>query len=457
MLARTLTREGIWEAIKARRCYATSGQRIALSVQADGHPMGSEFSVSGAPRIRVAAEGTADIEEIRVVRGLETVYTFPEEMLRDRRRIRVKWSGALIRGRARIARWDGKLRVEGAHIRAVEAFAFDSAAEYIASWDASHVAWKSVTSGDEDGLVLELDREPGARLHFDSEQTTFSVPLDQIGEDVHCVEVGGEELRVEIEFLPLGLAAKRAEFEWSDGDALPGCQPYYVRLTQVDGARGLEQPFLHSLRRVNQCERCKHVTHEAVHQAGGIGTVLRGLITASAYGEQVQRTLLIGPLGSADSDPLGADGVVLYDARSGIQTADLTALFSPIESQYGTRLVYGRRPMRFEDRSANVEVMLIDTERAPNGLDDFKYYLAHEFGIDSRRYEHEWEYEHYLRLSEPGYAVIDALCADESGACHILAHEFMGLGVAYKAILAGNPRYKTLFYAHEVATVRPLI
>ena len=71
MLARTLTREGIWEAIKARRCYATSGQRIALSVQADGHPMGSEFSVSGAPRIRVAAEGTADIEEIRVVRGLE--------------------------------------------------------------------------------------------------------------------------------------------------------------------------------------------------------------------------------------------------------------------------------------------------------------------------------------------------------------------------------------------------
>ena len=55
VLARTLTREGIWEAIKARRCYATSGQRIALSVQADGHPMGSEFSVSGAPRIRAVS------------------------------------------------------------------------------------------------------------------------------------------------------------------------------------------------------------------------------------------------------------------------------------------------------------------------------------------------------------------------------------------------------------------
>ena len=39
------------------------------------------------------------------------------------------------------------------------------------------------------------------------------------------------------------LAAKRAEFEWSDGNALPGCQPYYVRLTQVDGARAWSSPF----------------------------------------------------------------------------------------------------------------------------------------------------------------------------------------------------------------------
>ena len=200
-----------------------------------------------------------------------------------------------------------------------------------------------------------------------------------------------------------------------------------------------------------------HVTHEAVHQAGGIGTVLRGLITASAYREQVQRTVLIGPLDTVPSEPLGSDGTVLYDVQAGIQTADLAALLSPIEAEYRTRLVYGRRQLNYDGRSATVEVVLVDTERPPNGLDDFKYYLANQFGIDSRRYEHEWEYEHYLRLSEPGYAVINALCGGDGVPCHILAHEFMGLGVAYKAIMAGDPRYKTLFYAHEVATVRPLI
>tara|TARA_Y100001933_G_scaffold43099_1_gene40398 strand:- start:1568 stop:3289 length:1722 start_codon:yes stop_codon:yes gene_type:complete len=200
-----------------------------------------------------------------------------------------------------------------------------------------------------------------------------------------------------------------------------------------------------------------HVTHEAVHQAGGIGTVLRGLITASAYQEQVQRTVLIGPLGTVPSEPLGSDGTVLYDAHAGIQTVDLAALLSPIEAKYDTRLVYGHRQLNHEGRSVTVEVVLVDTERPPNGLDDFKYHLANEFGIDSRRYEHEWEYEHYLRLSEPGYAVINSLCAGDGDPCHILAHEFMGLGVAYKAIMVGDPRYKTLFYAHEVATVRPLI
>ncbi len=200
-----------------------------------------------------------------------------------------------------------------------------------------------------------------------------------------------------------------------------------------------------------------HVTHEAVHQAGGIGTVLRGLITASAYVKAVHRTLLIGPLVGDEDVPLGDDGEVLYDGQAGIGSDELIALFHSIELHFATRLVYGRRPLRHEGREAWVEVVLVDTRVAPRDLDDFKYYLSQRFGIDSRRYEHEWEYEHYLRMAEPGYAALDALCRGEEGPVFILAHEFMGLGVVYKAMIVADPRYRTLFYAHEVATVRPLI
>ncbi|MGY8823349.1 MAG: hypothetical protein ACKVJG_05315 [Candidatus Latescibacterota bacterium] len=202
-----------------------------------------------------------------------------------------------------------------------------------------------------------------------------------------------------------------------------------------------------------------HVTHEAVRQAGGIGTVLRGLITADAYQSAVGRTLLIGPLIQEEGrdEPLGGDGEVLYDQMHGIWSDEVGSAIRQVEMHFGVGLVYGRRPLRHEGHEVWVEVLLVDTSIEPFGLGDFKYYLSHEMGIDSRRYEHEWEYEQYLRLSEPGYAGLVALLGDRADPCHVLAHEFMGLGFAYKTIMVGDPRFKTLFYAHEVATVRPLV
>ena len=40
-----------------------------------------------------------------------------------------------------------------------------------------------------------------------------------------------------------------------------------------------------------------HVTHEAVEQIGGIGTVLEGLMISPEYKKRVGRSILIGPMG----------------------------------------------------------------------------------------------------------------------------------------------------------------
>jgi len=53
------------------------------------------------------------------------------------------------------------------------------------------------------------------------------------------------------------------------------------------------------------------------------------------------------------------------------------------------------------------------------------------------------------------FAAVQALVGAEP--FMLLAHEFIGLGTAFKAQLSGSPACKTLFYAHEVATVRPLV
>jgi len=155
----------------------------------------------------------------------------------------VMWSGARIRGRDRIARWDGHLELEGGTIAAVEPYAFDSASEAITERGDARVAWKSVTSGDEDGVVLTLSDADGATLRFRSEIANFDLKLSDLGDEPYVVQAGGVDLQVQVEHLPLGLQSRTCDFSFVDESPVSGCSPYYVRLTQVDGARAWTSPF----------------------------------------------------------------------------------------------------------------------------------------------------------------------------------------------------------------------
>ncbi len=64
--AKELTREGLWEALWSRRCYATTGERVILDVDVDGHAMGEKYIGNTPPRINVKIHGTAPLHEIEV-------------------------------------------------------------------------------------------------------------------------------------------------------------------------------------------------------------------------------------------------------------------------------------------------------------------------------------------------------------------------------------------------------
>jgi hypothetical protein len=53
VLARELTREAILEALRAGRCYATTGPRYLLEFTVDGHPMGARVHVPRGKKVRV--------------------------------------------------------------------------------------------------------------------------------------------------------------------------------------------------------------------------------------------------------------------------------------------------------------------------------------------------------------------------------------------------------------------
>ncbi len=74
VLAPELTREAVYEALRARRCYATSGEQMLVYLALGEEPMGSELPLMDGPREFVArAAGTRKLTSVELVRNNEVI------------------------------------------------------------------------------------------------------------------------------------------------------------------------------------------------------------------------------------------------------------------------------------------------------------------------------------------------------------------------------------------------
>jgi len=207
-----------------------------------------------------------------------------------------------------------------------------------------------------------------------------------------------------------------------------------------------------------------HVTHEAVDKIGGIGTVMAGLMTADAYDQAVSRTILVGPLLSTDrpvNRRLGDGGQVTYSSVDAVDSHPWRERFHPIERTYDVGIIYGTRAVTdaCSGKTVSAEALVLDVFHAnEKRLNLFKAELFQKFGVPSDRFESAWEFEQYVRLAEPAFEALKAIgCDGEDEQVILLAHEYMGMPTALKAVLDGSPNIRTVFYAHEVASVRPIV
>ena len=207
-----------------------------------------------------------------------------------------------------------------------------------------------------------------------------------------------------------------------------------------------------------------HVTHEAVEHLGGIGTVLRGLVTSPVYQQHVGRTILVGPtqarLRVEAEARLGRHGKVLYSSIDGIDRSNLASRFRPIEWAFNVAIVYGTRSYHVPEdgRAGEAEVLLIDVfQTNPDRLNVFKLRLWETFGLDATRYEKAWDFEEYARLAEPAFYALATMLDEHELPCILFSHEFMGMPTALQAILDGQEQFRTAFHAHECATARHIV
>jgi hypothetical protein len=208
-----------------------------------------------------------------------------------------------------------------------------------------------------------------------------------------------------------------------------------------------------------------HATHEAGLKLGGIGAVLDGLLSAPSYLENVRRTVLVGPMDATDEAAMerltapASQLEVRYASLDGINQVDapLAAALARVEKAYNVHVLYGVRAFG----RARHEVLLVDAGQATEDkVNRFKGRVWERYRIPSDRYEQHWEYSYYLNAAEPSFEALQALVGKDGNSdlprC-LIAHEFMGLPLVFAAALDAPGAYRSIFYGHEVATVRRIV
>jgi len=77
VIAESPSRNSILEALRKRRCYAVTGDRIELGFNLDGHPMGSQLPSQTRRRLECQVAGCARLRSVRILKNGQYVNEFP--------------------------------------------------------------------------------------------------------------------------------------------------------------------------------------------------------------------------------------------------------------------------------------------------------------------------------------------------------------------------------------------
>jgi hypothetical protein len=261
-----LTRPSVFEALRRRHHYGTTGNRMYLDVKAefshdvalyDSDPalapahhsptrqamMGDIVGGATQANLLVDVSGSAPIERVTVFDGAEPIAIFrPYDAARLGHRVRILWEGAEYRGRGRLVNWDGGLKVAGNRILKASAINFLNPDKSI-EFDDHSVSWRSVTTGNFAGVDLWLEKASDGDITIETTAATGSFRVGDIGLDDRTIEAGGLGKRIRAFRLPDDGVASTMSFIHPVVAKGDGDNAFYVRITQEDGHQAWSSPI----------------------------------------------------------------------------------------------------------------------------------------------------------------------------------------------------------------------
>jgi Protein of unknown function (DUF3604) len=264
-----LTRDALFEALRKRRHYGTTGVRIFVDLHASfDQPVtgfsedpqlgpASEFAVQqavmgdiirpGQVPMRLAAEviGTAPIERVDVLHGTSVARTFRPYRASDLgRRVRVLWQGAEYRGRGRETLWEGKLTVGGNRIARFAPVNFLNPERIVQEIVAgTALTWSSVTTGNLAGIDLWLDEAHRGTLGVETNIVSGTVDLAALADNTIALDGGGLGRQLSVYRLPEADWSRHVTLDHAVSFAGGRDLPIYLRVTQADGHQAWSSPI----------------------------------------------------------------------------------------------------------------------------------------------------------------------------------------------------------------------
>jgi hypothetical protein len=274
VLAPEQSSAAIFAGLRALSSYATSGQRILLDAELNGQAMGTRQSDAQRRVLEARVAGTAPIDHIDVIKNGEVAWSrhYLAAPLRPRSWIQLGFeSSSDVLGKRDNPRayrvWQGTIEVEGARVLQVRSVGLDNLYNERATIDSaepSRIQFHVETRGRRDTLLIELDgASAGTALKVHLE------PAREIGGSPVMVrrpaEIPAADVRLALSELVDGRLERELPVDdfvdtlrvqvvdpdapldqsvsFTDMDAPSPGDYYYVRVTQIDGARAWSSPF----------------------------------------------------------------------------------------------------------------------------------------------------------------------------------------------------------------------
>ena len=263
----SLTRDALFDCLKRRKHYATTGDRLHIDLAVTGaqpfalhetDPQVAEGPTVATTRLsmgdiaacrdqavtlRFAVSARAPIERIDVLNGMTRVTTIRNPGSGGtNQRLRLLWRGAMTKGRGAKARWQGRARFEDCAVRETrEVNAWNPDRGLRVEADGA-LSWESVTAGNFGALDFWLDEGPQARLALDTNFVSDVIDLAAVGTDDYVIAAGGLDLELRLFRLPGQLDPKPLEAQIQVPLSDQGDNPLWIRVTTEDGFQAWTSP-----------------------------------------------------------------------------------------------------------------------------------------------------------------------------------------------------------------------